>query len=137
MNCTNLFLLLSQLQELQEIQVGEPVYRPQFSGENRRLTEKWDTYQYVPLIPSLSKLLRDDTVLRLIHAHSEFMLMDWLKIFVMELFTHHPLFSQDPYALQFVADYDKVLICNPLGAHVKKHKLGIVFLYLGKHCSKV
>ena len=77
MNSTNLFLLLSQLQEPHEIQVGEPVYRPQFSGAKRRLTEKWDTYQYVPLIPSLSKLLRDDTVLEQIdNAHSEFMLMD-------------------------------------------------------------
>ena len=52
------------------------------------------------------------------------------------LFTHHPLFSQDPNALQFVADYYKVLICNPLGAHVKKHKLGIVFYTLGNIAPK-
>lgn len=39
------------------------MYRPQFSGVKRRLTERRDTYQYVPLIPSLTKLLSDDTVL--------------------------------------------------------------------------
>ena len=52
------------------------------------------------------------------------------------LFTHHPLFSQDPYALQFVAYYDEVEICNPLGAHVKKHKLGIVFYTLANIAPK-
>ena len=44
---------------------------------------------------------------------------------------NHPLFSQDPYALQIIAYYDEVEICNPLGSHIKRHKLGIVFYTLG------
>ena len=45
----------------------------------------------------------------------------------MEVYRNHPLFSADPYALQIIAYYDELEICNPLGTHVKRHKLGIVF----------
>ena len=43
----------------------------------------------------------------------------------------HPLFSQDPQALQIISYYDKLELCNPLGTHVKKHKLGILLFTLG------
>lgn len=46
-------------------------------------------------------------------------------------FKHHPLFSIDPYALQIICYFDELEICNPLGSHVKKHKVGIVFFSLG------
>ena len=49
-----------------------------------------------------------------------------------QIFKQHPLFSQDPCALQIIAYYDEVELCNPLGTHVKQHKLGIVFFTLGK-----
>ena len=41
-------------------------------------------------------------------------------------FSCHSLFSQDPNALQIVAHYDELEVCNPLGSHVKSHKVGIV-----------
>ena len=47
------------------------------------------------------------------------------------LFKNHPLFSVDPYALQIIGYFDELEICNPLGSHVKKHKVGIVFFSLG------
>ena len=47
------------------------------------------------------------------------------------LFQKHALFSKDPHALQIIAYYDEVKMCNPLGSHIKKHKLGIVFFTLG------
>lgn len=47
------------------------------------------------------------------------------------MFRQHPLFSNDPKALQIIAYYDEVEMCNPLGSHVKKHKLGVVFYTLG------
>lgn len=52
------------------------------------------------------------------------------------VFMNHPLFSRDPYALQIIAHYDEVEICNPLGSHVKKYKLGIVFYTLGNIAPK-
>ena len=47
------------------------------------------------------------------------------------LFSQHLLFSQDTYALQIVAYFDEIELCNPLGSHVKQHKFGIVFYTLG------
>ena len=35
----------------------------------------------------------------------------------------HPLFSTDPLALPLIMFYDELELCNPLGTHVKKHKV--------------
>jgi hypothetical protein len=51
-------------------------------------------------------------------------------------FAKHPLFSQDPLALQILAYYDELELCNPLGSHIKKHKLGVVFYTLGNISPK-
>ena len=48
-----------------------------------------------------------------------------------ELFKAHPLFSTDLFALQIIAYFDELEVCNPLGMHIKRHKLGIVFFTLG------
>ena len=48
-----------------------------------------------------------------------------------ELFGNHALFSRDPCALQIIAYFDEVEICNPLGTHTKTHKLGIILFTLG------
>lgn len=39
-------------------------------------------------------------------------------------FSEHPLFQQDPSALQIRLYYDDLEACNALGAKTKKHKLG-------------
>ena len=46
-------------------------------------------------------------------------------------FKSHTLFSVDTCALQIVAHYDEIELCNPLGAHVKKHKVDVVTYTLG------
>ena len=46
-------------------------------------------------------------------------------------FKSHPIVSKDPLALQIIAYFDELVLCNPLGAHVKRHKLGIVFFTIG------
>lgn len=43
------------------------------------------------------------------------------------LYKSHPLFSVDPYALQIRGYYDDLEVVNPLGAYIKKHKLGCLF----------
>ena len=48
-----------------------------------------------------------------------------------ELFKSHALFSKDPKALQIIAYYDELEVCNPLGSHVKTHKLGLFYYMLG------
>ena len=47
------------------------------------------------------------------------------------VFRTHPLFSSDPSALQIIAFFDELELCNPPGTHVKKHKLAIVLFTLG------
>ena len=40
------------------------------------------------------------------------------------MFKSHPLFKDEPLALQVIAYYDDVEVCNPLGSHHGKNKLG-------------
>lgn len=41
------------------------------------------------------------------------------------------MFSEDPLALQIIAFYDELELCNPLGSSIKKHKLEVIFFTLG------
>ena len=81
-----------------------------------------DTIQYVPILTTLEKLLRDPRVLDEIESlpqriHNNELLEDFCDG---TLFKEHPLFSCDPYALQIIAYFDELEVCNPLGSHVKK-----------------
>ena len=40
------------------------------------------------------------------------------------MFKSHPLFKDEPLALQVIAYYDDVEVCNPLGSHHGTNKLG-------------
>ena len=109
------------------------MYNPRFTGARREFSPKHDTYQYVPLLKSIQQLLKDPSVQNEIdqcpkRIHSNGILEDFCDG---ELFHTHPLFSQNPNALQIIAYFDEVELCNPLGTHVKKHKLGIVLFTLG------
>lgn len=48
-----------------------------------------------------------------------------------QVFQSHPLFTAYPQALQIILYYDDLEICNPLGASVKKHKIGAFYFTLG------
>ena len=93
--------------------------------------EKRDSFQYIPLFSTLEKLLQDRTVFDYIdnpHGRSDGKLEDFCDG---ELVKNHPIFSENPCALQIVAYYDELEICNPLGTHTKTHKLGIILFTLG------
>ena len=47
------------------------------------------------------------------------------------VFKTHPLFSSDKQAIQIIAYFDEIELCNPLGSSVKKHKLGCLFFTIG------
>lgn len=93
--------------------------------------EKRDSFQYVPLLNTLEKLLEDNTIIEYIdNPHQR--LDDKLEDFCDgELFINHPIFSTDPFALQVIAYFDELEVCNPLGTHTKVHKLGIILFTLG------
>jgi len=123
--------------------IGDPEYTHQFSGSKQRLVEKRDSYQYVPLLVSLKALLCDLSVQEQIQQlpkriHKDGRIEDFCDG---TRFNCHPLFSQNPNALQIVAHYDELEVCNPLGSHVKSHKVGVVSYTLGnvhpKYWSKL
>ena len=116
------------LQDPVEVRIGQPEFVPQFSGTKRRLTEKWDTFQYIPLLSSLKQLLSDESIVEQVdycpqRVHSDGILEDFCDG---DRFSSHPVFSQDPYALQIIAYYDELEICNPLGSHIKTRKCFIL-----------
>ena len=53
----------------------------------------------------------------------------------------HPPFQQHPNALQVILSHDDFAIVNPLGAHVKKHKIAMFYFTLAnippQHRSKL
>ena len=109
------------------------MYVPRFSGSKRRLVEMQDSYQYVPILTSLKVLISDKTVYDEIQSvperiHKNGLMEDFCDG---AQFKSHPLFSVDMCALQIIAHYNEIELCNPLGAHVKKHKVGVVTYTLG------
>ena len=55
------------------------------------------------------------------HQRSDGLLGDYCDGSV---YKSHALFSHVHQALQIIAYYDDVEVCNPLGSRAKKHKLG-------------
>ncbi len=47
------------------------------------------------------------------------------------VFKEHPVFKGDNKAIQIIAYYDEIELCNPLGSSTKKHKLGCLFFSIG------
>ena len=115
------------------MKVGEPYYESVFTGVKRRLIEKQNSYQYVPLLPSLRSLLSDSSVVDEVdqcpsRVHTDGIIED---VCDGKVFQSHPIFSSDPLALQLMLFYDELELCNPLGTHIKKHKLGVLLFTLG------
>jgi len=113
--------------------VGDPVQASQFSGSKRRLIEKQDSYQYVPLLQSLEALLSDQSIQEQVQKFPKRIRTDGKMEDYCDgaRFKGHCLFSKDQCALQIIAHYDELEVCNPLGSHVKKHKVGVLSYTLG------
>ncbi len=85
---------------------------------------------------SLQKLLNIDCVLQQIETQvpqTYGILTDFCDG---NSYKSHPIFSVDPKALQIIAYFDELEICNPLGTHTKTHKLGIFLYTLGNVSPK-
>ena len=100
----------------------------QFSGSKRRLAEKQDSYQYIPLLRSLEALLGDKSIQEQVQNLQERIHTDGKMEDNCDgaRFRSHPLFSETLHALQIIAHYDEIELCNPLGSHVKRYKVGLL-----------
>jgi len=95
------------------------------------VTEKHNLGYIIPFEDSLKHLLELPEVWHYVqNAHasesSEFM----FDICDGQYIRTHPLFSRNPKALQIVLNTDDLEIVNPLGSHVKKHKITIFYYTL-------
>ena len=71
-------------------------------------------------------LLQDEVILDYIDNRSVGLLEDFCDG---ELIKNHPILC-NLKSLQIIAYYDELEVCNPLGTHTKKHKLGIILFTL-------
>ena len=120
------------LQEPVKKELGPATYKLTGTGNKRRrvLTSE-SFFYYVPILSTLKQVLAKDEVLhqvRTVRASNTTSLHDFCDG---QVYRDHPLFSIDPSALQIIAYYDDIEVCNPLGSSSKKHKLGVFLFTLG------
>ena len=101
----------------------------QFTGAKSRSVKRYDTYHYISILATIERLLMDSSVIEqletfLSRIRNDGIIEDFCDS---TTFRNHPLFSQDPKALQIIGYFDELEVCNPVGSHIKKHKVGVVF----------
>lgn len=95
----------------------------QFTGARSRFIERHDIYHYIPISATLKRILADNSVIEHLDGFLSRIRIDGnIEDFCDgATFKNHPLFKEDPEALQIIAYFDELEVCNPLGSHVKKH----------------
>ncbi len=114
-----------------QVRVGRGYYKTEKFGSKRRKILKHDTYSYVPVKALLQQLLENSAIrdqVSEIRPCSHGILQDYCDG---KIFQEHPVLQRDRNALQLIAYYDEIELCNPLGSSNKKHKVGCIFLSLG------
>ena len=113
------------------MELGEAEYILRGTGTKRRRVLASDFFYYVPLSDAVHQLLSHPDIFQEVSrssASTDGVLRDFCDG---RLYKNHPLFSANPCALQIIAYFDEVELCNPLGSSAKKHKLGMFFFTLG------
>ena len=105
----------------------------QFTGAKSCSVARYDTYHYISILATIKRLLMDSSVIEHLETFPSRIRKDGIIEDFCDgaTFRNHPLFSQDQEALQILAYYDELEVCNPLGSHIKKHKVAVVFYTLG------
>jgi hypothetical protein len=90
-------------------------------------------FHYIPLLSTIEGLLKQDHFRKQVdewgnRIRSDGVLEDYCDGSV---YKNRALFSMETKSIQIIAYFDELEICNPLGTHVKKHKLGIIFYTIG------
>ncbi|XP_066933831.1 uncharacterized protein [Clytia hemisphaerica] len=91
-----------------------------------------DTYQYVPILSTLSVLLKHEDLFAEVIADSQSESDGILRDFKDgSVFREHPLFSNEPLSLQIILYHDDFNTVNPLGNKTVKHKTSAIYFVLG------
>ena len=116
------------MQDPVQVNIGPPRYVTKFSGSKRTKTLKSYTIRYIPVDDTLANLLQSapDVVSEIMNFHGS---PGGTKRDMCDgsIFKSHPVFKEDKKAIQIVAYYDEIELCNALGSKTKKHKMGCLF----------
>lgn len=115
------------MQEPEEIILGSPYYNQRFTGQLSH------SFHYISILESLRALLNDTSVFQLSNSRVRFdgVLGGFCDG---QLFRANPLFNSMTSAIQIIAYYDELEICNPLRSYVKKQAWRCL-LFSGKYSS--
>ncbi|XP_033099745.1 uncharacterized protein LOC117103311 [Anneissia japonica] len=86
---------------------------------------------FIPFLQSLQGFLNLPEVQKFVvnpHQSTDNMMYDICDGIAIQ---NHPIFQRNPQALQIVLNCDDIEIVNPIGVHVKKHKLSMFYWVLG------
>jgi hypothetical protein len=117
---------LDTLVQPQKVDVGE-----KFVTKNGVIQEVTKHGYIIPFKECLQQLLQLPEVWEYVqnpHVSSDEYMYD---ICDGDVLATHPLFSNDRKALQVILNCDDMEIVNPLGSHVKKHKITMFYFTLG------
>ncbi|XP_065650284.1 uncharacterized protein LOC136078439 [Hydra vulgaris] len=96
---------------------------------------KKETFQYVPILPFLKKLIEKEeewsSIKRKLendHSNKTNLLYSYSGGFICN---NHNVFKKEKYALRLHFYIDEFEVCNPIGAHRTVHKICALYFYLG------
>lgn len=114
LSTTSVVTVFLYAQEPREISWGNPYYIGRFYGSKHQKVLKTGKFYYVPLLKTLGMLLNQTSFANEIFSPrlSKGKISDFWDS---EIFKEHSLFSTDPHALQIVAFYDELEVCNSIG----------------------
>ena len=112
--------------EFKEIHLGTVLVRRK-KGANKILTEKAQTFIYIPIIKSLEQLFSNKRIAELIFAKKEFSEGFYYDITDGEWFKEDQYFKDHPDALMVIIFHDELEICNPLGSRASVHKVDMFY----------
>ncbi|XP_047134788.1 uncharacterized protein LOC136071646 [Hydra vulgaris] len=103
--------------------------------QNHLTTSKSETFQYIPILPLLKKLVENEFIWNSMQRKLEKeesintdLLSSYSDGFICK---KHDLFKDDKYALRLHLYCDEFEVCNPIGAHCTVHKLSAFYFFLG------
>ena len=97
------------------------------SGSTRKRTKTSEgSFSYISVLSTLKAVVSRSDVYQ--EISSQKCNTNFVDFCDGSIYRTHPLFASSPLALQIIAYFDELKVCNPLGSAAKVHKVGI-FLF--------
>eukprot|EP00111_Clytia_hemisphaerica_P003426 TCONS_00009790-protein len=129
--------------EPQKIKLGSILVRKKQKSEHV-ITEKEETFMYIPLLESLSQILRNGKLEKLLcKKPSSSRDGCYYDFFDGSIYKNDPYFAEHPKALVLILYHDELEVCNPLSSSAGEHKIDMYYYcianlppqYRSRHCA--